>query len=195
MTSPDGTLCNLVSRHRAAVLADWLERIFAGYPPETARFLRTNKDPFGNPVGTALRDELGTVLDGAVGVVDDERLRSALDRIVRIRAVQDFMPSAAVGFLLDLKPILRQLVEDAGVTARDELDRIDRLVDRVVVMGFDVYAGCRERVFEIRVRSIRDLSLKQIERLNEWRIRRGGAAPAAEVETSPQEGRSEEWAP
>lgn len=190
MTSPSETLRDLVSKHRTAVLADWLERIFAGYPPETARFLRTNRDPFGNPVGAALRAELGTVLDGAVGAAEDERLRSALDRIIRVRAIQDFMPSAAIGFVLDLKPILRGLVEDAGAVADGERDRIDGLVDRVVVMAFDVYSSCREQVFEIRIRSIRDLSLKQIERLNEWRIRRGDNPPSAEAETSRQEGRS-----
>lgn len=176
-----------VSAQRADLVADWLERIYAGYPVETARFLRTNRDPFGNPVGTALRDELGTVLDGAVHQADDDALRGALDRIIRIRAVQDFMPSAAVGFVLDLKPILHRLVnsEDIG----EESGEIDRLVDRVLVMAFDVYAACREQVFEIRIRSIRDLSLKQIERLNEWRIRRGGSDPAADPETPPHEGR------
>jgi hypothetical protein len=189
MVGQDNGLRELVSEHRNDIVADWLELIYAGYPPETARFLRANKDPFGNPVGTALRDELGSVLDGAVREVDDERLRAALDRIIRIRAVQDFMPSAAVGFVLDLKPILHRLADGAG-GALDESERIDRLVDRVLVMAFDVYAACREQVFEIRIRSIRDLSLKQIERLNEWRIRRGSSEPATDAETSPHEGRS-----
>jgi hypothetical protein len=195
MTSSDRALRELVSAHHAAVVGDWLELVYSGYPQETARFLRTTKDPFGNPVGTALREELGTVLDGTVGAIDDESLRTSLDRIIRIRAVQDFAPSAAIGFLLDLKPILRRLVDESGGAGRDELDLVDRWVDRVVVMAFDVYTSCREQVFEIRVRSIRDLSLKQIERLNEWRIRRDGRAPAADAETSPHEGRSKEWAP
>jgi hypothetical protein len=91
--------------------------------------------------------------------------------------------------VLDLKPILHRLADGAG-GALDESERIDRLVDRVLVMAFDVYAACREQVFEIRIRSIRDLSLKQIERLNEWRIRRGSSEPATDAETSPHEGRS-----
>lgn len=190
MSRSTRALRELVSEQRAELVTEWLELVYAGYPAETARFLRTSGDPFGNPVGTALRDELGTVLEGAVGSTDDDNLRAALDRIIRIRAVQDFAPSAAVGFLLDLKPILRRLVEESGTSDRDHLELIDRLVDRVLVMAFDVYSSCREKVFEIRVRSIRDLSLKQIERLNEWRIRRDGSLPAADSETSPEEGRS-----
>jgi hypothetical protein len=188
MAGQHEALRGAVSEQRADIVAEWLEQIYAGYPAETARFLRTNQDPFGNPVGTALRAELGTVLDGAVGTADDESLRTALDRIIRIRAVQDFMPSAAIGFVLDLKPILHRLV-DSSDHIEEESEEIDRLVDRVMVMAFDVYASCREQVYEIRIRSIRDLSLKQIERLNEWRIRRGDS-PANDDETPPHEGRS-----
>lgn len=195
MTGPSGNLGALVAEHRGAVLADWLERILATYPPETARFLRETGDPFGNPVGAALREELGTLLDGVLGRVDDARLQSALDRIVRVRAVQEMAPSAAVGFVLELKPILEQLLLDCGVEARDEQESLHRQVDRVVLAAFDVYSSCREQVYEIRVRSIRELSMKRIDQLNEWRARRDGCGPAAEVEASLQQGRSKEWAP
>jgi len=195
MTGPSGRFGELVAEHRGAVLADWLERIVRTYPPETARFLRETGDPFGNPMGAALREELGTVLDGVLGWVDDARLQSALDRIVRVRAVQEMAPSAAVGFVLELKPILEQLLRDCGVAGRDELASLHRQVDRVVLAAFDVYSGCREQVCEIRVRSIRELSMNRIDQLNEWRARRDGDAPAAEVEASLQQGRSKEWAP
>lgn len=195
MTGPHGSFGELAAEHRGAVLADWLERIVRTYPPETARFLRETGDPFGNPVGAALREELGTVLDGVLGRVDDARLQSALDRIVRVRAVQEMAPSAAVGFVLELKPILEQLLRDCGVDGRDELASLHRQVDRVVLAAFDVYSSCRDQMYEIRVRSIRNLSMKRIDQLNEWRARRDRGGPAAEVEGSIQQGRSKEWAP
>ena len=189
MAGSSGAFQDLVADQRAAVVAEWMEVILAGYPAETARFLRTNRDPFGNPVGAALREGLGTVLDGVVGVPDDS-LAEALDRIIRVRAVQDFSPSAAIGFLFDLKPILHRLIDQAGPGAPVDRDEIDRRVDRVLAMAFDIYSSCREQVFEIRIRSIRDLSLKHLERLNEWRIRREGTAPQTDAEASPHEGRS-----
>ena len=193
MTSPQRTVGELAAEHRDAILASWLERILAAYPPEAARFLRDTPDPFGNPFGAALREELGTLLDAALGAVDEERLRAALDRIVRIRAVQGLPPSAAVGFVLELKPILARLVDGSGVAAADERARLDRQVDRVLLAAFDVYSACREQVYEIRVRSIRDRSLRHVERLNEWRSRRDGSA-VAEAEAPPPGG-SDEWAP
>jgi hypothetical protein len=195
MTDPSDRFGELVAEHRGAVLADWLERILGTYPPETARFLRETGDPFGNPVGAALREGLGTVLDGVLGSADDARLQSALDRIVRVRAVQGMAPSAAVGFVLELEPILERLLRDSGVEGRDELATLHRHVARVVLAAFDVYSGCREQVYEIRIRSIRELSMKRIDQLNEWRARRDGGDPAAEVEASLQQGRSKEWAP
>jgi hypothetical protein len=194
MTSPQRTIGELAADNRDAILASWLERILAAYPPEAARFMRDTPDPFGNPVGAALREELGTLLDAALGAVDEERLRDALDRIVRIRAVQGLPPSAAVGFVLELKPILVRLVDGSGVAAADERARLDRQVDRVLLVAFDVYSACREQVYEIRVRSIRERSLRHVERLNEWRSRRDGSA-VAEAEASPPPGGSDEWAP
>ncbi len=185
----------LVAQHRAAILSDWFEHIVGGYPDETARFLRSTKDPFGNPVGAALRDELGTVLDGVFHQVEDRELAAALDRIIRVRAVQEMAPSVAVGFVLHLKFILRQIALSGDPLPKDELDRIEGLVDHLVLRAFDVYTTCREQIFEIRIRSIRDLSAKNIERLNEWRAgqKPGGAPP--DDDTSLEEGRRKEWAP
>lgn len=175
-------LDELVSSHRAAIVSDWFESIVAAYPDETARFLRQSKEPFGNPVGTALREELGTILDGALGRVSDDQLLSSLDRIIRVRAVQEFSAAAAVGFVFDLKPILNRLVESTD-TATPDLDRrVDRSVDRLALMAFDVYTTCREQIAEIRIRSIRDLSAKQIERLNEWRGRKDREPAADDAE-------------
>jgi hypothetical protein len=165
-------LDELVSKHRAAIVSEWFEQIVGAYSDETAKFLRDTKEPFGNPVGAALREELGSLLDGALGRTPEPEVRSSLDRIIRIRAVQDFSPSAAVGFVFELKPILHRVAETAEVASPDLGPLIDRSVDRLILMAFDVYTTCREQVAEIRIRSIRDLSAKQIERLNEWRRRR-----------------------
>jgi hypothetical protein len=193
MRGPHRTLGELVAEHRDEVLASWRERILAAYPEEAARFLRNASDPFANPFGAALREELGTLLDAVLGPLDEERLRAGLDRIIRVRAVQGLPPSAAVGFVLDLKPILAQLARDGGGAAAGELERLDRQVDRVALAAFDVYSSCREQVCEIRVRSVQDRSLRHLERLDRWRSRRDGS-DAGEAEAPPPGG-DDEWAP
>ncbi len=168
-----------VARHRDALLESWFERLLAGYPEQTATFLRGRTDPFHNPVGTGLRTELGRVLDGLIAGSPAADLTPSLDQMIRIRAVQDMAPSRATGFVLELKRIVRAVVGHDLSTA--EQDSIDRWIDDLLLVAFDVYARCREQVFDIRVLEIRNRSMKVMERLNAWRKGRAGAAvePAA----------------
>jgi hypothetical protein len=193
MTGPRRTIGELAAERRDEVLASWRERVLAAYPEEAARFIRDASDPFANPFGAALREELGTLLDAVLGDGDEERLRAGLDRIVRVRAVQGLPPSAAVGFVLDLKPVLAQLARDCGGATAGELLRLDRQVDRVALAAFDVYSACREQVCEVRVRAVEAQSLRHLERLDRWRSRRDGG-DAGEAEAPQPEG-SDEWAP
>jgi hypothetical protein len=163
-----------LSRHRAAIVDEWFEQVVAEYPEETARFLRTQQDPFANPVGAGLRDSLGPIFDELLSSVDEERVMPLLDRIIRVRSVQDFKPSQAVGFLLGLKLIIRKRADETGSDCGRELAEIEERIDRLVLAAFDVYTGCREQLCEIRVKEIRNRSLKNMERLNEWRARRRG---------------------
>ncbi len=130
---------------RDAILAEWLAATLATYPDQTARMLRELRDPFRNPVGHVVRESLAAVLEEILGGMDGEKLRAALDGIVRIRAVQDFTPSQAVAFLFALKPILRR----HGAADREEA------ADRAALAAFDVYMACREKLYEARANEAR----------------------------------------
>jgi hypothetical protein len=93
----------------------------------------------------------------------------ALDRIIRIRAVQELTPSQALAFILDLKQVVGEV---AGEAAADELRAFEQRVDQLVLTAFDVYSECREQISSIRINEIRKRSLDRIERLNEWRAQR-----------------------
>jgi hypothetical protein len=171
-----------LSKHRDAVVAEWYERVISQYPPETARFLRQQPDPFANPVGTALREELGPLYDAFVAGGAGDRIEQSLDRIIRVRAVQDFRPSQAIGFLIELKQLIRGRVASHGLVCESELAALESRLDGLLLVAFDVYSRCREQIHEIRVKDIRNRSLKMMERLNEWRARRdeAGGPEAAE---------------
>lgn len=140
---------------RPAVLERWFETVLATYPAETAAFIRREKDRFGNPVGHALRTGLERLYDGLGTEAPAGELAPALDGIVRIRAVQEFAPSAAVAFVPGIKAILRAELTGAAL-APEEWAGIDAAVDRLALLAFDVYMQCRERLFEIRLREIRE---------------------------------------
>ena len=94
---------DLLSQRRDAIIKRWQNLIWEGYSPDAIRLFKNNRDQFANPVGTAFKEETGNIFDELVKGFDCGNLYGPLDRIVRIRAVQDFTPSDALGFIFQLK--------------------------------------------------------------------------------------------
>jgi hypothetical protein len=151
-------LSEVLAAKRDAVLERWFQAVLATYPEETARFLQGGADPFANPVGHNLREGLARLYGRFAAAVPDAELSAAIDGIVRIRAVQEFTPSVAVGFVYTLRGILRE--ELAGVVLDPaDLAALETGIDRLALVAFDVYMQCREKIFEIRVREIKESQL------------------------------------
>jgi len=160
----------LNAQRRSAITQRWFDAVVAAYPEEAARFFGSQHDRFANPVGVTLRRSLTELLDGLVEGREPGQLRDALDGVVRIRAVQDFTPSEALGFVPALKPILSDELRADPVACRELEARLDILL----LAAVDHYVACREQVWEIRVTEIRNRSIKVLERFNQWRDRRDG---------------------
>jgi hypothetical protein len=153
---------------RVPIVAQWHERILAGYAPDTAKFLASRKDRFANPVGDTLARAVTALFDELVGEVERGVSDGLLDELVHIRAVQDFSPSQALGFLPALKRVAR---EELGAFASDpavasELAELDARVDELVLRAFDLYVRCREQVYEIRVKQFRNMTYNLVRRAN-----------------------------
>lgn len=131
---------------KQALLDKWLEQTLATYPSQTLRFLHGEKDRFRNPVGHTLREGLATLLDEITGEMDPAKIGPALESIVRLRAVQDFTPSQAVGFVYLLREILQE--ESAG----GEPSAVQKRIDELALCAFDLFMKCREEIYEIKAR-------------------------------------------
>jgi hypothetical protein len=159
---------DLLRRKRSAILERWRKLITETYPAETARFLKSEKDEFANPVGHFIRNGTAAVLDAVLGAGDLDAIREQLDPMVRIRAVQDFRPSEAVGFVFQLKRAVRQEagaeIEAGGL--QDELVSFESRVDDLAGLAFDVYAHCRQQIHEIQVKEIKNRTAVLMRRMN-----------------------------
>ena len=91
-------------------------------------------------------------LDGDVA-----QAASALERINKIRAVQDFSASEAVAFVFFLKSAVRNVLsrELAEGHLTGELLALESKIDDMALLAFDGYMQCREKLFQIRCDSIR----------------------------------------
>lgn len=127
-----------------AIAEAWFQQVAAGYPAEMAQFLRAQPDPFRNPVGAALRQALPVLARQALGEAPGaEDVHQALDNVLRIRAVQDLDARQAVGFIF----LLREVLGERGAAVE-----VQKRIDELALDAFEVYAGCREQIAQIRAR-------------------------------------------
>lgn len=137
---------------KAGILREWFDLVAATYPPDTAGFLKRQTDPFDNPVGNATRNGLNGVFDELVGDMNREAIVSHLDPIIRIRAIQNFTPSQATRFVFQFKDILRkELKRQLKDPHNDsEMQRLEKRIDELGLIAFDIYVECKEKIFELR---------------------------------------------
>jgi hypothetical protein len=150
-------LAALLSDRRKEILDAWLSSILDTYPADSAAFMRRQPNRFANPVGDTFARETAALFDRLVGNEDTVLAAQAIERINKIRAVQDFSASEAVAFVFFLKSAVRKALSrelaDGRLTA--ELLAFESKIDDLALLVFDGYMQCREKLFEIRCDSIR----------------------------------------
>jgi hypothetical protein len=145
-------LATLLSQKKAAILGRWLTMIYESYPPETAIFLRKEKDRFDNPVGYRISEGLEGLYGALIQDFDRERVLYFLDEIIRIRALQNFSPSQALAFIFLLKNVIRQELADEirKENLAAEVLELESRIDGLALLGFDVYTKRREKINEMK---------------------------------------------
>ncbi len=141
--------------HKKEIVSLWLERTLNSY--KSSGFFKKENDSFANPVGVNIKEALNTIFDLLITNAEQLDYIEALDQIIRIRAVQTFTPAQAVAPLLELKWVIKQVFsakKDTEPLLR-ELDDLDCDIDRLALMGFNVYTECREQVYRGRIKEIK----------------------------------------
>ena len=147
------TLEYSLSQKKAAILGRWFHLIMGTYPADTLRFLGREKDRFANPVGYTISREIEVLYEELLQNVDFDKISASLDSIIRIRSVQDYPPSQAIGFVFLLKKAIREeLANDIGGNlACEDLLKFEARIDELALLALDIYMKCREKVYDIRL--------------------------------------------
>lgn len=120
----------------------------------------SSKTRFIAPADYLLKEETEALLNWLISEEEPVKARSSLEEICKYKAVQGLNPSEALGFILDLKSIVR-LVLGNGESESSQIKAyadLDRRIDQLMLLAFDEYCNCRERIMEIRVDEMRRLS-------------------------------------
>ena len=159
-------LGRLLAKHKKAIVEKWYDLVIDTYPPDTARFLKSQADPFANPVGSTTIKSLDAIFDQLLVGADRDTTDAHLDPIIRIRAVQNFTPSQAVGFIPSLKSIIREQLSGQLDTPEilKEMATLDIQIDDLCLLGFDIYMKCKETIFQIKANEQRNRVFSAFER-------------------------------
>lgn len=164
---PMPALAALLRPHQDAIARRWGEAILATYPEQAAAVFGREQDRFANPVGHSVRTGVNGVVAALCDGLDEAQIRAGLREIIQVRAVQQFSPAQAVGFVFQLKAVVRHVLEGEGrPAAAPELAALDGVVDRVALAAFEVFTACREQVYELRLEEVKRQVAWVVDRLN-----------------------------
>jgi hypothetical protein len=147
----------LLREKKTSILRRWVQSVAETYPAETSTFLISQKNRFNNPVGYAISTSAEEIFDALVEGERNNSLGSPLKDLMKIRAVQDFTPSQAAGFIFVLKRMmideLRNYIDNE--TALREFMDIESTIDAFALAAFEWYVQAREEIYRIRVKELK----------------------------------------
>jgi len=156
---------DLLLTRRSAIIKKWFYSLADTYQPETSKFLKLKKNRFSNPVGYIYSSETEILFDELVRGHDPDKISTCLEKIIKIRAIQDFSPSQAIGFLFALKSLIRdelskELQEEQVLM---EALKFEARLDELALTAFDLYMACREKVYRIKEKELRNNALQALQ--------------------------------
>jgi hypothetical protein len=149
------SLKNILQEKKPAIVKQWFEALVGTYPEGTRGSLRKQDAQFANPVGYHYAEGVEALFEALLGGMLPDRVSSFLDSMIRIRAVQNFTPTQAVGFIFQLKSIMRaalgpELLQDRKFS--EDLVALESAVDDLALFAFDLYMHCREGIYDIKAK-------------------------------------------
>ena len=150
-------LKDLLTSKKSSIVDNWVQLIVETYPSRTSGFLKSQKDRFSNPVGYTISDSAEKIFEDIINQNDIEKVKTSLTDLIKIRAVQNFSPSEATGFIFSLKDVIRKELEQEVIEGNvlSELISVESYIDNVGLAAFDVYMDAREKLFKIRINELK----------------------------------------
>ena len=143
----------ILTKKRGHIVDKWIQCVQETYPAETVEFFRHQRNRFANPIGAAISETVGPLFDELLNGNNPQNISSLLDKIIRIRAVQEFLPSGAVAVIFLLKKVIRdemgKNIDKEGLF--EDLLEFESRIDYCALLAFDVYMKRREKIWEIKL--------------------------------------------
>jgi len=162
------SLAKRMQERRAAILGRWQREVLESFPRQSRKLIAAGEDRFANPLGFALRDGVEEVFSFVAGEKPWDAIEPALERLVKLKAVQQTHGQGPLEFLFSLKTIVREAcgVGTGGGIAGEPLERapsdleqwlvLEERFDRVIRAGAAAFVQAREKILELQVNEMRN---------------------------------------
>jgi len=177
-------LRGLLEEKKSSIVKKWVHAVFDSYPADSSNFFQKQHDRFLNPVGHTISEGISDIFNELLQDSETEKFFPVLNDIIKIQAVQDFTPSKALSFLVLLKQVIR---EEAGSEIRkknltDELIAFETQIDQLILLSFDIYMKCREKIYELKTDDVRRMTFRLLQKANLiCGIQEEGSSPGSET--------------
>lgn len=145
---------DLLSKKKNSIIEKSFELTISTYSEETQPFFRERRRQFTNPVGYTLYQGLQEIVEKLIRNEALESFISPLEEIIKIRALQDFTPSQAVGFVFFIKKAIYDEVANE-VDPSELMDFLSRL-DSLALVAFDIFMKYREKIYDLKAKELID---------------------------------------
>lgn len=143
---------------RKKILREWYQEVLGSFPKQSHALIASNTDRFANPIGFTLNDAIAEIFSALVGDKSLDEIAPALERIIKLRAIQGGREAAQLGFLLSLKRIVRERcgAYSAEFTEVGALLEIEDRMDEILLRAYEIYVRSRELILELQVNEIKN---------------------------------------
>ena len=162
-------LVNKLAEKKQEIVREWIRKAMEAYPAESLTVLNRNKNQFANPLSHTISENIDLLFEELLSDINPEKVAPILDKIIRIRAVQDMVPAKAISFIFDLKEVigavLKNEIEERKIF--QELLTVEKRIDQMALLAFDIYVSCREKIYQIQANESQNQTHMLIRRVNE----------------------------
>jgi hypothetical protein len=161
-------LKDVLKEKKSEISAKWFDAIIETYPADNSGFLKKQKDRFLNPVGYTFTQGIDSLLDELIDGEDIKDTASLLNDLIKVRAVQNFSPSKAMGFIFSLKKVIREELnkEIRQNQINEELLGFESRIDDLALFAFDIYAKCRDQLSDLKTDELKRMTFSLLKKAN-----------------------------